>query len=156
MPFGVNGSFQSTKGGGFEMGLNVELVRQSFATVAPHGDRLVELFYRNLFDDYPALECLFVNADTSDQKKMLLASLEFAVGNLSRPDVLVPALERLGRRHAGYGAEEMYYPAVEATLLKTLAEVAGDNWTDEMNEAWAQALTKISRHMLDGAAVEVD
>lgn len=137
------------------MGLNVDLVRQSFAAVAPHGDRLVELFYRNLFDDYPALKCLFVNTDMSDRKKMLLASLEFAVGNLRRPDVLVPALERLGRRHADYGAEEMYFPAVEATLLKTLAEVAGDDWTDEINEAWTEALAKISRHMLDGAAIEV-
>jgi len=137
------------------MGLNVELLEQSFAAVAPKGDELVAAFYRNLFTDFPAVKPLFEKAEMADQKKKLLASLKLVVENLRRPDVLVPALEQMGARHVEYGAEEAHYPAVGATLLKSLAEVAGDAWTDEMNDAWADAYGDISKIMLAGAAAPV-
>ena len=77
----------------------------------------------------------------------------WVVDNLRRPEDLVPALENLGARHVDYGAEEDHYPAVGATLLKSLAEIAGDLWNEELNAAWADAYDEIARHMLNGAGV---
>ena len=134
------------------MGLNVELLEQSFEVVAPHGDALVEAFYRNLFADYPEVESLFANAEMADQKKKLLASLKLVVDNLRNPEVLTSALENMGQRHVEYGAEAAHYPAVGATLLKSLAEVAGDAWSNELTEAWSEAYGAISEIMLAGAA----
>jgi hemoglobin-like flavoprotein len=134
------------------MSLNVEVLETSFAAVAPKADELVETFYRNLFADYPQVQPLFEKADMAEQRKKLLASLVLVVENLRRPDVLVPTLERMGAKHVEYGAEEGHYPAVGATLVKSLAEVAGDAWTGEMAVAWSEAIGEIAHHMLNGAA----
>ena len=82
-----------------------------------------------------------------EQKKKLPTSLVLVVENLRRPEVLGPTLEKMGERHAEYGAEEEHYPAVGAALLKSLAEIAGDAWTDAYGE--------ISKLMLAGAAMHV-
>ena len=137
------------------MSLNIELLEQSFNAVAPKGDQLVETFYRNLFTDYPQVKSLFEQADMADQRKKLLASLKLVVDNLRKPEVLVQALEQMGERHVAYGAEEEHYPAVGATLLKSLAEVAGDLWNDELNDAWAEAYGEISKIMIAGALAPV-
>ena len=137
------------------MSLNVELLEQSFAAVAPQGGKLVDVFYRQLFADFPQVQPLFQNVKLSDQKKKLLAALKLVVENLRRPAVLVPALEQLGSQHVDYGATEEHYPAVGQTLLKSLAEVAGPVWTKELERAWAEAFGEISKHMLAGAALPV-
>lgn len=135
------------------MALNVALLESSFAAVAPRGQQLTEVFYRNLFTDYPAVIPLFSGVDIAEQRKKLLASLKLAVENLRRPEVLVPALEAMGARHVDYGAREEHYPAVGATLLKSLAEIAGPAWNEELAKAWAEAYGAITENMLHGAAV---
>ena len=135
------------------MPLKIELLEQSFAAVAPKGNELVNTFYRHLFADFPQVKPLFENVDMADQKQKLLASLKLVVGNLRRPGTLLPALEELGARHVDYGAQEEHYPAVGQTLLKSLSQVAGDAWTEELQEAWAEAYGKISAVMIAGAAV---
>ena len=137
------------------MGLQIELLEQSFAAVAPHADKLADAFYRNLFADYPAVKPLFSKVDLASQKKKLIASLKLVVENLRRTETLVSALQSLGLRHLDYGAEAAHYPAVGATLLKSLAEVAGPLWNDELNQAWADAYEVISAQMLEGAAAAV-
>ncbi len=137
------------------MTLNVELLEQSFAAVAPKGQDLVDAFYRNLFNDYPGVKPLFESVEFAEQKKKLLASLKLVVDNLRKPDALIPALENMGSRHVDYGAREEHYPAVGATLLKSLAEVAGPLWNDDLSEAWATAYGEISRIMLAGATATV-
>jgi len=135
------------------MGLNVELLEKSFELVAPQGKVLVETFYQHLFADYPEVKPLFADADIKQQQSKLLASLKLVVENLRRPEDLTVVLERLGLRHLDYGATEEHYPAVGATLLKSLAEIAGDAWNDELNQAWTEAYEAISEIMLSGAAV---
>ncbi len=134
------------------MSLNIELLEESFDAVAPQGNELVETFYRHLFSDFPQVKPLFEQVEMTEQKKKLLASIKLVVENLRRPEVLGPALEELGARHVAYGAEEAHYPAVGQTLLKSLSEIAGDAWTDEYQEAWAEAYGEISQIMLAGAS----
>ncbi len=133
------------------MGLQVELLETSFAAVAPHGQQLVDTFYQNLFSDYPGVKPLFADANMAEQKKKLLGSLKLVVENLRKPEVLQPTLEQMGARHVGYGAEEAHYPAVGATLLKSLRQTAGDLWNDELEQAWAEAYGAVSSIMLQGA-----
>ena len=135
------------------MGLNVELLEHSFELVAPKGEALVDVFYNHLFEDYPAVRPLFEDVDMQEQRSRLLASLVLVVANLRAPEELAPALELLGQRHIKYGAIEVYYPAVGATLVKSLAEIAGEHWNDELEQAWSDAYDEISAIMLSGTAV---
>jgi hemoglobin-like flavoprotein len=133
------------------MALNVELLEQSFAAVAPKGQQLVDAFYQNLFADYPAVVPMFKDVEMPRQKQMLLAALKLVVDNLRNPAALTIALESMGSRHVDYGAQPEHYPAVGATLLKSLAEVAGKLWNDELELVWSDAYGVISQIMLAGA-----
>jgi nitric oxide dioxygenase len=134
------------------MSLNVELLEQSFAAVAPKAEQLADTFYRRLFNDYPSVKPMFEKVEMSRQKLMLVAALKLVVGNLRKPDVLVEALESMGSRHVGYGSLPDHYPAVGATLLASLEEVAGDLWNDDLQKAWSDAYGVVSQTMLTGAA----
>ena len=74
------------------MALNIGLLEQSFDVVAPKGDELVDVFYRNLFADYPQVLPLFENVEMSQQKKKLLTSLKLVVANLRDPLTLLPGI----------------------------------------------------------------
>ena len=124
------------------MGLNIELLQSSFELVKPSADELVDRFYDRLFRDYPEVRPLFPE-EMGLQKGHLLASLVFVVENLRSPERLTTYLQDLGLRHVNYGVEPKHYPAVGRTLLATLAEVAGDAWTDELQQAWADAYAAI-------------
>ena len=133
------------------MGLNVELLEQSFNRVAPQGTAIVARFYERLFKKYPKVKPLFRGVSMEEQKKKLLASLVLVIQNLRRPEQLKKALHQLGQRHAGYGVKPPHYDAVAKTLLEVLAEFAGDAWTPAVRQAWAEALGAIKTIMLEGA-----
>ncbi|EKV03296.1 hemoglobin-like flavoprotein [Leptolyngbya sp. PCC 7375] len=134
-----------------EGGLNVELLEQSFALVAPKADDLVSTFYDHLFTDYPDARPLFEHTDMAKQKQMLKGGLVMVVENLRKPDILSKALKGLGARHVKYGALPAHYPLVGNSLLKTLEQYAGDAWTSDVKDAWVGAYGAITELMLEGA-----
>lgn len=144
-------SLESVPAPAEEGGLNVELLEQSFALVAPQADDLVSTFYDNLFTDYPDARPLFEHTDMSKQKNMLKGGLVMVVENLRKPDVLSKALKGLGARHVKYGALPAHYPLVGNSLLKTLEQYAGSAWTSDVKEAWVGAYGAITELMLEGA-----
>jgi hemoglobin-like flavoprotein len=45
-----------------------------------------------------------------------------------------------------------YYPLFGNALLKTLAQYLGQDWTEEVKQAWSDAYDAISTLMLEGVA----
>ena len=89
------------------------LVQASFATIAPIADDAAALFYRRLFELDPSLQAMF-RGDMTEQRKKLMQMITAAVKGLDRLDQLVPVVEDLGRRHAGYGVADKHYDTVGA------------------------------------------
>src|SRR6516225_3238140 len=85
-----------------------ELVRATFARIAPIADQAAEMFYDRLFAIDPDLPPMFKN-DMRKQGAMLMAVLATAVGNLHRLDQILPTVRELGRRHTGYGVRDKDY-----------------------------------------------
>jgi len=112
------------------------LVQDSFKTIAPIADDAAALFYRRLFELDPSLQAMF-RGDMKEQRKKLMQMISAAVKGLDRLEQLVPVVEDLGRRHAGYGVADKHYDTVGAALLWTLEKGLGDAFTPEMHEAWA-------------------
>lgn len=134
------------------MGLDIDLVQQSFQSLAPQADRLTERFYERLFARHPAVQPLFAGVDLREQRRKLLAALVLVVNNLRNPDALAETLRALGWRHVAYGAESAHYDAVGETLVATLAELAGDGWSEKHERAWVAAYGEVARLMREGAA----
>ncbi len=128
--------------------LNVDLLEQTFAALAPQGDALVRRFYEELFKRFPQVVPLFENAAPADQRRKLLAALKLVVNNLRNPERLTRALSELGAKHQAYGAKPEYYPAVASTLLDVMQELAGDLWTPAVGSAWSTALNTVAEIMI--------
>jgi hemoglobin-like flavoprotein len=128
----------------------IKLVQTSFAKVAPIADTAADLFYGRLFEIAPQVRAMFPD-DLSQQKKKLMAMLGTAVGGLSHLDTLVPAVQALGRRHAGYGVKAAHYTPVGAALLWTLQQGLGEAFTPEVKDAWATAYIVLSTTMMNAA-----
>ena len=116
----------------------ISLIQESFAEVALQADAAASVFYHRLFTLQPTLRLMFP-ADLTEQKQKLMATLGFAVGSLTKFDVLVPALAGLGRKHALYGVKDEHYALVGEALLWTLDELLGaDIFTTETQAAWTK------------------
>ena len=118
--------------------------------LAPQGEQLVERFYERLFETAPAVRSLFPD-DMEGQKRALLGALGTIVNSLRAPEKLTTYLEGLGKHHVDYGAVAAHYDVVAEVLVATMAELAGDAWTDELQSAWTAALTAVKGLMLAGA-----
>jgi hemoglobin-like flavoprotein len=103
---------------------NQALVRDSFAMVVPIAPRPAALFYDRLFVLDPALKPLFKD-DTAEQGRKLMAMIGTAVAILGSLNTIVPAVQDLGRRHAGYRLQPSHYDTVAAALLRTLGQRLG-------------------------------
>jgi hemoglobin-like flavoprotein len=127
------------------------LVQSSFEKVAPIAETAAALFYGRLFELDPSLRPMFTT-DLKEQGKKLMNMLTLAVRGLDRPDQLIPAVEMLGRRHAGYGVRPEHYDTVAAALLWTLEKGLGDAFTSEVKDAWVAVYTLLATTMQDAAA----
>ena len=132
----------------------VTLVQNSFAAIAPIADDAAALFYRRLFELDPRLQAMF-KGDMTEQRKKLMHMLTAAVKGLNRLEQLVPVVEDLGRRHAGYGVEDKHYDTVGEALLWTLAKGLGPAFTPETKEAWATVYGLLASTMKAAAAKEL-
>jgi nitric oxide dioxygenase len=133
------------------MSLKVELLEASFDKIKPRAKAFGESFYNHLFTMYPEAKPLFANTDMLAQREKLIKSLVLVVSNLRSPDFLTETLQGLGSRHVEYGALPEHYPLVGNALLTTFEEYLGDEWTDEVKQAWVEAYGAITEIMLEGA-----
>ena len=128
----------------------IALVQESWKRVVPIGDQAAELLYARLFALDPSLERMF-KGDMRVQGRKLMAMVSAAVSSLTRLDSVVPVVQALGRRHAGYGVEERHYAVVEEALVWTLEQGLGAGFTKEVEEAWRTAYGLLATTMKTAA-----
>jgi len=128
----------------------IALVRSSFDKVLPISEQAAEIFYARLFELAPQVRALF-KGDMTEQGRKLMAMLRTVVTVLDKPDVLVPAAERLAERHVGYGALPAHYAVVGQALIDTLQAGLGDAFTVETKAAWETAYGTLSSVMIAAA-----
>lgn len=129
----------------------VYLLRKSFAIVERHPEVAALVFYRELFLIEPGLRGLFRN-DIAAQAAKLMEMLSAAIRLLDEPARLIPVLEDLGRRHAGYGVEARHYAVVRQALVAMLRRVLDRELTPEVRAAWGALYDVVEASMLRGAA----
>ncbi|HVK40209.1 MAG TPA: globin family protein [Candidatus Kapabacteria bacterium] len=133
-----------------------ELVQASWRKVEPIADTAASLFYDRLFTLDPALRPLFGSADPAEQRRKLMMTLGVAVRGLDAPAELIPVLEALGRRHAGYNVADAHYDTVGEALLWTLEQGLGEDFTPDVREAWTATYELVAGVMKRAAADPVE
>jgi hemoglobin-like flavoprotein len=128
----------------------VGLVQESFKKVLPIAPQAADLFYGRLFEIAPQVRPMFP-ADLKEQKRKLMTMLAAAVTNLHQIGKIVPAVQDLGRRHAGYGVTAEHYKPVGEALIWTLEQGLGDSFTPAVESAWVEAYTTLAGVMTAAA-----
>lgn len=134
---------------------DIDLIRSSWSSVEPIADTAASLFYGRLFELDPAIERLFRRTDMAAQRKILMQTLTVVVKSLDKLEQLVPAVQALGRRHAGYGVRESHYATVGEALLWTLEQGLGSSFTPPIRAAWAEAYGILASVMIAAAATDL-
>ena len=128
----------------------VTLVQTTWERVVPIADTAGKLFYDNLFEADPSLRPLF-KGPMNEQGKKLMQMITVAVKGLDDLGTLVPAVQALGRRHAGYGVSDAHYDTVANALLWTLGQGLGEGFTPPVREAWTVTYTVLADTMKQAA-----
>ena len=129
----------------------ITLVRDGFAKVAPIAPAAATMFYDRLFLLNPALRPLF-KGDMAEQGRKLMAMIGTAVANLDRLGDIMPAVQALGRRHAAYGVSPGDYDTVANSLLWTLEQGLGADFTPAARDAWTSCYVVLAGEMQAAAA----
>lgn len=128
----------------------ISLVQQSWTQVAAIAPQAAALFYQNLFTADPSLKPLF-KGDMEAQGAKLMQMIGAAVGKLDDLGTLVPILQGLGKRHAGYGVQDAHYDTVGGALLQTLGQGLGAGFTPAVKAAWGEVYGVMAQVMKDAA-----
>jgi hemoglobin-like flavoprotein len=134
------------------MSLNVRALRESFDLVIDRCPELTARFYEIFFQRYPQVRAMFGRNAPRVQQEMLARALAAVLEHLEDAPWLARTLGGLGAKHVEYGVRPEMYDWVGECLLATLAEVAGAEWTPELERAWTDAYGAIRDLMLAGAA----
>jgi hemoglobin-like flavoprotein len=124
----------------------VKLVQDSFAKVALISDKAAALFYGRLFEIAPNVRSLF-HGDMTAQGRKLMTTLAVVVNGLSNLESILPAARALAKRHLHYGVQAVDYQPVGASLLWTLEQGLGTDWTPQLADAWAEAYKTLADYM---------
>jgi hemoglobin-like flavoprotein len=130
------------------------LIKESFGMVAPIADQAATIFYARLFELDPSLQPLFAHTDMAAQRKNLMQTLAVVVKSIDKLDTIVPAVQALGARHAGYGVTPQMFGTVGQALIDTLGVGLGDAFTSECRDAWLAAYGILSSVMIDAMEAE--
>jgi hemoglobin-like flavoprotein len=112
----------------------IALVEESFAKILPIKDRAAGLVYDRLFELDPSLRALF-KGDIARRRSRLSIAIAMIVHGLKRQDAVIPVLQEMGRRHAGYGVEPEHHATVGEVLLWALEQALGESFTPETKAA---------------------
>jgi len=119
------------------------------------------LLFQKLFELEPDAKVIFGFQKDADVNTELTKSARFikhakyfiqmidkALGMLG-PDIelLTEILMDLGKKHMGYGVKPEYYPSMGRALIFSVKECLGDNFTDDMKDAWLEVFSALSYDM---------
>jgi hemoglobin-like flavoprotein len=133
------------------MGVDVKVLRDSFALMAGREPELTHRFYDRLFERHPQVMPMFQRRSRHAQDAMLADALVAVIGRLEDVAWLTRTLHAMGARHATYGVTDEMYDWVGECLLATFAAAAGKDWTPRVAGAWSGAYGLIASLMKQGA-----
>jgi hemoglobin-like flavoprotein len=128
----------------------IDEVQRTWELCGPIADTAADIFYSRLFELDPSLRAIFPS-DMTSQKQKLMMMITAAVRGLGDLDRLVPVVQDLGRRHAGYRVTEAHYTTVGAALIDTLRKGLGSQFTPQIEEAWVAVYGVLSGTMIAAA-----
>ena len=125
-------------------------ISQSIEVILESEDLVGGRFYKRFFQDCPHLKQYFVGVDMDRQSAMLTSAIVLVETVYSKNGSgLSPYLKLLGRDHEKRGITRDDFTDWTESMLRTLAEFHGDDWSMPLEREWHAAITKSVKIMLE-------
>ena len=129
----------------------IQLIRSSWAKVNTIDPVIVgTLFYNRIFELAPGTENLFLGS-IAEQSKKILAMLGYIFSKLDRMDEIIDEVGKLAKRHVQYGVTERHYEVGGDAFLWVLEKGLGEDWNEELRQAWADCYSTLATAMINAA-----
>jgi len=125
----------------------IKLVQDSWKIITPVSQKMGEEFYNQLFEKAPQLKQLF-KSEPKDQAMKLMFMISYLVHRLDQMPDLQEEIVKLANRHKGYGTQIEHYAIIGDTLMWSLKNNLGAQWTKETEEAWKKTYRLIADLMI--------
>jgi hemoglobin-like flavoprotein len=134
-----------------QLDVDAASIRESFALIIERSPSMTHRFYEILFERYPAARRLFHRNAARVQERMLHDALSAVLDHLEDVPWLHETLFSLGARHVDYFVTDDMYEWIGESLIATLSEIAGSDWSRKIEAAWRRAFSGIVKVMHEGA-----
>ena len=125
-------------------------ITESVAEILKSSDLIGGKFYDRFFADCPHVKAHFKNVDMKRQSALLTSAIVLIETVHTRDAAgLSPYLQLLGRDHQKRGIEDEDYAEWTESMIRTLAEFHGDQWNDNLEQQWRDAIGQAVGIMLD-------
>jgi hemoglobin-like flavoprotein len=114
--------------------------------VDPH--LLGDVFYKRLFLKFPSVRPLFKGRMDAQYEKFV-AMLSYIVARIDRPEAIQDEVAEMARRHEGYGVKPAHYASVSEALLWTIEQGLGNEWNEEVRQAWKACYEALTQTILE-------
>jgi hemoglobin-like flavoprotein len=124
----------------------IKLIQYSFTTLTVKSKHVGEKFYTRLFEANPGFAHLF-KGDMKEQAGALMRMVKTVVEGLNHPEVIVPAIQDLGRRHNEYGVTPEQYKIFGDCLVQCIEEDLGNDFNGATKKAWQKLYSVLAEEM---------
>lgn len=124
-------------------------LREAWALVSDQADKLVSLFYAELFVRLREAPTMFPASMTAQRQEFGKTLLQWVV--TGEPDAMSAHLQQLGADHRKFDVEPRHYEVAGAALASAWKTLARDKWSQRHEAAVLGSYTQLASTMLDGA-----
>ncbi len=120
---------------------HISVVKSTIPLLESAGSKITEHFYQRMFSHNPELQHIFnmSNQHSGKQQFALFEAVAAYAKNIDNVSALLTAVERIANKHASLDIQPEHYLIVGHHLIETLRELAGEAFTEEVEESWATA-----------------
>jgi nitric oxide dioxygenase len=119
----------------------IDIVKQTAPVVAEHAEAITRRFYSLMFAGNPEVLAYFnpAHQHAGTQQRALAGAICAYAANIDNLGALGYAVELIAQKHCSLGIQSEHYPIVGKHLLVAIKDVLGDDATDDIIAAWAEA-----------------
>jgi len=120
---------------------HIQLVKSTIPLLENAGVAVTEYFYQRMFNANPELKNIFnmSNQRNGRQQFALFSAVASYAKHIDNLAALGEVVERVANKHSSFFIQPDHYPIVGHHLIGTLKELAPEQFTPAVAEAWTEA-----------------
>ncbi|MBB1486280.1 NO-inducible flavohemoprotein [Oceanospirillum sediminis] len=124
----------------------ISLVKSTLPLLSEAGRDVTDYFYNRMFNQHPELKNIFnmSNQRSGRQPLALFNALAAYATHIDNLPVLQQAVERIAQKHASMDIQPEQYDIVGHHLIETLKELAPNEFTPDVEDAWRAAYQQLA------------